>query len=101
MLDNIPCQIFLPNEKAHLQHDLYQGRFGLTDTQINTIKTMQRKREYYVVVPGASRKISAYFPKTIQPILDSKASVQELFDKHMATRLNDWRDNYYAEALRY
>lgn len=101
MLDNIPCQIFLPNEKAHLQHDLYQGRFGLTDTQINTIKTMQRKREYYVVVPGASRKISAYFPKSIQPILDSKASVQELFDKHMATGLNDWRDNYYAEAIQH
>jgi type IV secretion system protein VirB4 len=99
MIDNIPCKIFLSNPNANTQADLYQGKFGLNDTQLNTIRNLTPKREYYIVTPTFSRKVTAFFPKEILPILDSRSLAQDVFTRHQESGHPNWKDNYYEEMV--
>lgn len=99
MVDNIPVRIFLSNPNAVAQRDLYQGRFALNDSQIGRIAAMEPKKDYYMVTPGGTRKITAHFPKEIVAALNSTSKALELF-RIAQTQQGNWRKNYVDEAIK-
>lgn len=56
LIESCPTRIYLPNERAFepQQRKGYEG-FGLNDTEIELIATMQRKRDYYYASPKGRR----------------------------------------------
>ena len=62
LIESCPSKIFLPNEEATVRgtsehpgpRDLYEA-MGLNETQIEIIRTAQKKRHYYLVSPEGRR----------------------------------------------
>ena len=63
--DNIKTRIFLSNFQAQASYSTYSDLLGLSDKDIQTIKTMQRKRNYLIWQDGLVRLIDTNFNKTI------------------------------------
>lgn len=99
IIDNMPTRIYLPNPNAMANYEMYKKSFGLNDEQIKRIRTATRKRNYYIVQPGVSRMVDIAFSKEIMAVLRSNPSAIQAFQKHRATKLPNWRNNYLEEMM--
>lgn len=99
IIDNIPNRIFLPNPSADAHRELYIGKFGLNEEQVERIRKALRKSQYYIVTPSASRMANVQLPSDILACVRSDARARSVFKKHYATRETnpDWDTAYISE----
>ena len=97
--DNIKTRIFLSNFQAQASYSTYSDLLGLSDKDIQTIKTMQRKRNYLIWQDGLVRLIDTNFNKTILSFINS--------DKYDIKNLNkffsvdgSFEFEYYLKKIR-
>ena len=97
--DNIKTRIFLSNFQAQASYSTYSDLLGLSDKDIQTIKTMQRKRNYLIWQDGLVRLIDTNFNKTILSFINS--------DKYDIKNLNkffsidgSFEFEYYLKTIR-
>lgn len=95
MVDNIPNRIFLSNPNARASMDLYVGKFGLTETQVERIRTAIPKKQYYVCTPEGSRMVEARFPPQMLAYLRSDGKAQKVFERARKEQPDHWRETYY------
>ena len=73
---------------------VYQKTFGLTDTQLVMLSSVQPKREIMVVSQSYSRVLDVQMtPQCVAP-LRSELDLQKLFDEHQSLGLATWRNDY-------
>ncbi|MCM2552657.1 VirB4 family type IV secretion system protein [Burkholderia glumae] len=102
--DNFPTQIHLANTKATENkkiHEVLSGQFGLSDAIIDVIVQATPKKEYIVVQPDVSVKISLDFDKETLACLRSDQLAQSIFDRHYQRGRGrpGWQDDYIADLL--
>ncbi|MFP3562918.1 VirB4 family type IV secretion system protein [Paraburkholderia sp. SIMBA_030] len=91
----VPVENFTPSAKAAYQRD-----FGLSEGQIRTIQQLVAKRDYFITEQGgASRRVSVPLDPASIAILRSEMSAQLMFDRHLRSGLENWKDRYIAEAI--
>ncbi|ADC73306.1 type IV secretory pathway VirB4 components-like protein (plasmid) [Thioalkalivibrio sp. K90mix] len=95
MVDNIPNRIFLSNANARASKELYTKRFGLTDAQVERIRTMTPKMQYYICTPKASRMVEAQFPPHVLAYLRSDAKAQKVFNMARESHPEKWKEVYH------
>lgn len=100
IVDSIPTKIYLPNENALQQRDLYRDKLGLNDGQIQLIASATQKRDYILVNRNTTRVLETTFNPAALGIVRSDIKAQEIFTRHMNSAEPDWRENYYAEIRR-
>jgi len=99
IIDSMQNRIFLPNANAFANERLYTEKFGLNQSQLNTIRTAVPKRNYLVVQPGLTRLIEMPLPKSVINALRSDTKANKIFDKHYARREKniDWQTDFLLE----
>lgn len=98
LMESCLTKIFLANYAARdkVSADLYRLA-GLNERQIDIIKDMIPKRDYYIVQPSGRRKVQlALGPKTLAFVgasdRDSLAQIKSLIQKNP----NDWQDHWMS-----
>ncbi|WP_369050167.1 VirB4 family type IV secretion system protein [Burkholderia gladioli] len=102
--DNFATQIHLANKNASKNvtiHDVLSGQFGLSDPIIDVIAHATPKKEYVVIQPDVSVKISFDFDKETLACLRSDRLAQSIFDRHYQSGRGrpGWQDDYIADLL--
>lgn len=102
LVDSIPTRIFLANPNAYAHKDLYQKKFGLNNTQLDRIRTMVPKRQYYITTPNMSRMVEASLEPEVLAVMRSDKRAQDVFLKHYGLRdqQSDWQQRYILEVSR-
>ena len=97
-MESCLTKIFLANYAARdkVSADLYRLA-GLNERQIDIIRDMIPKRDYYIVQPSGRRKVQlALGPKTLAFVgasdRDSLAQIKSLIQKNP----NDWQDHWMS-----
>lgn len=98
LMESCLTKIFLANYAARdkVSADLYRLA-GLNERQIDIIRDMIPKRDYYIVQPSGRRKVQlALGPKTLAFVgasdRDSLAQIKSLIQKNP----NDWQDHWMS-----
>ncbi|WP_026332061.1 VirB4 family type IV secretion system protein [Thioalkalivibrio sp. ALE16] len=95
MVDNIPNRIFLANPNARASKELYKSRFGLSDAQIERIRTAIPKKQYYIVDNTKARMVEAKFPPRVLAYLRSDGKAQKVFDMAKSSHPEQWKEIYH------
>ncbi|KJK21077.1 hypothetical protein UB46_29335 [Burkholderiaceae bacterium 16] len=98
MTDNILTKILLANKSAEAHRESYIKYFGLTNEQVDIVKTLIPKREYLIVADGFARVARTALDAKSLPFLRSEAHLQRCFDEHKRSGDPNWKANYLAEV---
>jgi type IV secretion system protein VirB4 len=83
--DNIKTRIFLANFQAQSSYSIYSGLLGVSDKDINRIKTMRRQMNYLIWQDGKVRLIETNFNKNILSFINSDRAdidfINQYFDE--------------------
>jgi type IV secretion system protein VirB4 len=105
MLDNIFTFLLLPNDRVEAHRDGYIKNFGLQDYQVDTIKSLQPRRDYLLVQGTSSRILHASFTPEVLAFVRSEAAVLNLYHrvrqeyKQMHGDDDGWKDKYLEAVL--
>jgi type IV secretion system protein VirB4 len=80
--DNIRTRIFLANFHAQSSYSIYSGLLGVSDKDINRIKTMRRQINYLIWQDGQVRLIETNFNKNILSFINSDKTDIDLINKY-------------------
>jgi len=97
--DNIGNLIYLPNSQANTSKDLYKGKFGLTDDQIQMINDAIPNRDYLWITRAQTRMLQSTFSDEMVAMLRSDGVAQAILDRHHASGEVNWQQNYVREML--
>ena len=104
ILESCPTKIYLPNPAMDDEVRSLYLKIGLTERQVDMIKSAQSKREYYVVKPNGNRLIELGFNSNNPVVLNfvglSKHASKALLDckaKHEDNWLVEWLNAHGQE----
>lgn len=100
IVDSIPTKIYLPNEHALQQRDLYRDKLGLNEGQIRLIAGATQKRDYILVNRNTTRVLESIFTPAALGIIRSDIKAQEIFTRHMNSNDPKWKEHYHDEITR-
>lgn len=97
--DNIGSLIYLPNNQALTDTDLYCETFGLTLDQVKMINDAVPNRDYLLVTRSQTRMLQTNFSDEMIAMLRSDGYAQAVLDRHMASGEPGWQQRYVREIL--
>ena len=97
LLDNIKTRIFLANPNAAIHGDLYQGRCGLNEVQLEQVANAAPQTEYIIDKPGMFRVVEARFPEPILAYLRSDRAALQCFDRNRDGAAPHWQQDYLRD----
>lgn len=95
--ENMPTRIFLPNDKAWANAEVYQGFLGLRPDQIDVIRMARRKRDYYVVQGSKARLLDVNLPPRVLALTRSDGAARSAFLRWEQSGDPNWVERYVDE----
>lgn len=78
--DNIKTRIYLSNSQINASREVYKNILGLNDEQVEIIKNLRFKSEYFIRQENKSRIVNLNFPKSILAFTRSDRLAIDIFD---------------------
>jgi type IV secretion system protein TrbE len=100
LLDNVKSVLLLANPRIENHREAYKKNFGLTDQQVDRIKTLRPAREYMVIKDGFSRILRTMFDENSLAFLRSEVGLQKIFIECRDSGDPGWRANYLNQVTR-
>lgn len=99
--DNVPTRIILPYPAMTDSLRSALQELGLNDGQMRMIAQGVPKRDYFIThKDGFMRRISLSLDPRTLAVLRSEMSAQAVFNRHLASGREDWRERYFEEMTR-
>ncbi|MCP3023781.1 VirB4 family type IV secretion system protein [Cupriavidus basilensis] len=98
MTDNILTKILLANKSAEAHREAYIKCFGLTNENVDIVKTLMPQREYLILSNGFARVIRTALDSKSLAFLRSEGHLQRRFDEHKRSGKPNWKANYLVET---
>lgn len=99
--DTVPTRIILPYPAMTESLRAALRELGLNDGQMQMISQGVPKRDYFITnKDGFMRRISLSLDKRTLAVLRSELSAQAVFNRHLASGRDDWREHYFEEMTR-
>lgn len=100
MLDNIFTYLLLPNVSVEAHREAYKKNFGLTDHQVDMIRSLQPRRDYLLVQNSKPRILHAAFPPEVLAFVRSEATILNLYNKIREQHSGgEWKEVYLETVL--
>lgn len=100
LLDNVKSILLLANPRVENHREAYKENFGLTDSQVDRIKSLRPAREYMLIKDGFSRVLRTMFDENSLAYLRSEVGLQNIFIECRNSGDPDWRTNYLNRVTR-
>lgn len=98
ILDNVFSFLLLHNKKVESHREAYKSNFALEDHHVDMIAKLLPKKDYLLIQNGSARVLRTDFTPEVLAYVRAEESIQKRFDKHEASGVPDWQQQYLAEV---
>lgn len=95
--DNIKTRILLPNSQAQGSIDVYTQMLGLTNDNVQLIRSLIPKRHYMIWQEGRIRVLDVHMPPQVLALTRADALARDTFNAHLQRGGDDFVSRYIQE----